>query len=260
MEWTDPRFVDYIHDDARDKEYATTWGHPTFMLRDLVADDLLCYPTTLCIRGNDYGGVSWKDDSAYYPRHAVNRVTKHSNPEVERALKSFSQSVASLVRTCSYLDEGFASRILNKGNIDATLGFLLTLLPNLTTLKVENDNHGSLHDFDHLRNVIKNVLRNGYRPTTTPRRVSPPLSKLKCVELTKDLHIETYAPLFQLPSIVSIRVDDVRNNNDFRLNCPGFHIEENSHSNFTYEFKVRSYRLFPERYTLIPKSHIAPTS
>ena len=43
MEWTDPWFISYIHDDTRDKDYMTTWSKPTFMLCDLIADNLLCY-------------------------------------------------------------------------------------------------------------------------------------------------------------------------------------------------------------------------
>lgn len=260
MEWTDPWFIDYIHDDARDKEYATTWAHPTLMLRDLVADDLLCYPTTLCISGNDYGGVAKNDDRPFYPLHAVDGVTRNSNPEIERVLKSFSLSVVSLVRTCPYLDRGLAFQILNKGNIGATLGFLFTLLPNLTTLKVAENIYHFSHDFGKLRDVINNVLRIGYT-TMNPHKVSPPLSKLNCVELKQDRDIWIYAPLFRLPSISSIRVDDVQDSVDLRFNCPGFHIKVNSsHSDSTSDYKVRSYRLFPERYTLSLKSHIATTA
>ena len=248
MEWTDPWFIAYIHDDARDKEYMTTWRHPTLMLRDLIADDLLCYPTTLCVDFNSYGRFDF-NRPFFVDSSDDDGVQEDPYSEAARAFTSCPQNIKSLVRACPYLDskDDIASCILDKCEVGATLGFLLTLLPNLTTLKILDNSNYVSHGLLNLRSIIKNVLKIGYSPTASSRRVSPPLSKLKSLELQRDT-INIYAPLFQLPSISSIRADDVYSGNVEKMKFPGFHIKAKKSLSrpASSDFKVRKYRIFPE--------------
>ena len=94
MEWTDPWFIAYIHDDARDKHYMTTWKHPMLMLRDLVADNLLCYPTTLCLSLDFYGGFAW---------NGGNRVVHDENND-DDAYADVTRTIVLPVESCPYLD------------------------------------------------------------------------------------------------------------------------------------------------------------
>ena len=268
MEWADPWFIAYIHDDARDKHYMTTWKHPTLMLRDLVADDLLCYPTTLCIGVDSDGCFASNDDIK-----TVIDENSHDDALEENGYSEVKRAIGSLVKACPYLDsEGrIASSILNGGDLGATLGFLLTLLPNLTILKTEDNIDFDSSAFDGLRSIIDNVLKIGYSPGTISHTVSPPLSKLRCLKLQQDLAVGVFAPLFQLPSISSISANNVINNSissSVMLQCPGFHIEVSKPLRLGFsdldvsfsDFKVRSYRLSLSEYTPSSKSIIVTTS
>ena len=254
MEWSNDWFIANNHEDARDKGYMTTWRHPTLMLRDLVANDLLCYPTTLSISEYGYGGFDSGDDG----------VTESSYSEVAQELTSFPQSIGSLVKACPYLDKWgtIASGILDKGQVGATLGFLMTLLPNLTTLKAVGSELSVSYGSTNLRSVLENIRKICYcrKKKTTSRRVSPPLAKLRCLELTEDKAVRAYAPLFRLPSISTIRAHNVRAYSTM-LQCPGFHIDvTHSLRTLNSHFEVRNYCSSLERCMLNLKSHIATTS
>ena len=234
----------------------TTWSHPALMLRDLIADDLLCYPATLCICHINRDHTTMGNLVLYDDNDKDDRA---------RALKSFPQTIGSLVKASPYLDSmgTIASDILNQGKVDATLGFLLTLLPNLITLKLEDTRYWDEYRSGSTKDIIKNVLKVRYSPTAISHIVSPPLSKLKCLVLKRGEALETYAPLIHLPSISNIsvaHVDCMYNHYNDMLKCPGFHIKvKKPPSSWVGDFEVRSHRLFPERYILSPTLIIATT-
>lgn len=202
----------------------TTWIHPTLMLRDLLAHDLLCYPTELSIYDHQSDYIYWDDGRDYDRRNGtLKRHDEHQGrySDVDRALESFPTNIGPLVERSPYLNghDRFISGVLEEGCIGATLGFLITLLPNLTTLHVIDYNEKvRTAEADSLGIVFVNVLQICYSPTIGPIKATPPLSKLSHLTLTRSdkgragdsFGLSMYAPIFYLPSMRSIYAQYIR--------------------------------------------------
>ena len=197
-----------------------TWGHPTLMLRDLIRDDLLCYPTTFSFNDpgsydafcDDYDSDS---DSVSDSENGTDRCS-----EVDRALKSFAKDVQPLIEMCPCFDgnEDLSRGVLG-GDIGATLGLLLNVLPNLRRLKIADFRERSLGE-GSLKRILDNMLITSQNPQEGS---TPPLSKLKSVifkrhgtEVYKpdNVSLSTFAPLFYFPSMRVFRADYLRANED----------------------------------------------
>lgn len=200
-----------IYGDPDKNRKSTTWKHPTLMLRDLIDTDLLYYPLRLSIADHDHYGVGWGDgnwdDGRVYEDSGVDQDDHYS--EVDRVLESFPKDLGPMVRACPYLgdDQDILTGILEEGYIGATLGFLLTLLPNLMILNVRD--YSTISDgAENLNLIIENILKVGYSSMFT--MVDPrPLTKLERVTFTRSdegvagdpWDLSMYAPLYYLPSM-----------------------------------------------------------
>lgn len=107
----------------------------------------MCYPTELYINDHAMEGVERNNERDVYDNEDSNYGREEDwKPrlcKIDRALKSFPQDVAPLVRACPYLNdeyEDLAGAVLGEGDIGATLGFLLTLLPNLEMIHITDYN------------------------------------------------------------------------------------------------------------------------
>ncbi|KAI4230244.1 MAG: hypothetical protein L6R36_000209 [Xanthoria steineri] len=196
-----------------DRYRVRTWAHPTLMLRDLLDNDLFCYPKELII---DYPVHDWD---------RVGNVSGHfKDPE---ALARLSEVVKPLIRSFHYLDsdEDLRRGIL-QGDRGATMGLLLHLLQNLTALMItvyHEDSPGP----GNLQQVLDGLLSNTNRSNTVANVASArPLSKLSQVKFTHGRHgisrnLSMWAPLFYLPSLRSVGAYSVRAKED-TWNYSGF--------------------------------------
>lgn len=207
--------------------------HPTLMLRDLLASDLLCYPTTIHIGDRTLESTGWDDDRYYDWRDfPVDRSKVHISG-VDQALNSMSQDLEPLLTACPYLKEQDALKpcVLKEGDVGATLGFLLTLLPNLTSIYFYD--YGSTSDgSENLNTIARNIVaasRASERPGTQS------LSKLTHMTITGSERDETgttrdlafYWPFFHLPSLRSLRGQYMNaNDNDWSYARLCSYIEE----------------------------------
>ena len=173
--------VTYGDRDINDEK--TTWIHPTLMLRDLLAHDLLFYPTEISINNHLEDDFEWDDGRDYDDKGNLKRHGEHEvrYSDVDRALESFPRNIGPLVRMCPYMNghNHLISGVLEEGCIGATLGFLITLLPNLTTLNVVDCNEYMMRlggGSDKLETVFKNVLQIFYKPAVRQIEATPPLS------------------------------------------------------------------------------------
>ncbi|KAI4229561.1 MAG: hypothetical protein LQ349_006374 [Xanthoria aureola] len=201
--------------DPADHYSVTTWAHPTLMLRDLLDNDLFCYPKKLFING-PVNYAHW---------HHVGDVSGHlENPE---ALARLSEVVKPLIRSFHYLDsdEDLRRGIL-QGDKGATIGLLLHLLQNLTALMITVNDENSQRP-GNLKQVLDGLLSNINRSNTVANVASDrPLSKLSQVNFTHDPHgisrsLSMWAPLFYLPSLRSVGAYSVRAKED-TWNYSGF--------------------------------------
>lgn len=146
------------------------------MLRDLHANDLFCYPTTIHIGDRRHGMGGWDDGRDYSWRdyYTVGRKVRES--DVDRALLSFPQDLELLLTACPHLGgkNAFKQYILKEGDIGATLGFLLTLLPNLTSIYI-TDYGSTSHGSGNCNDVARNIVEAGRSPG---RPATQTLSKL----------------------------------------------------------------------------------
>lgn len=187
------RHIIYGRRDWLDERKSTEWVHPTLMLRDLVRGDLLCYPVIFSLNKN-YG-----NDTDRYP-------------DVDRALKSFVKDVGPLVEMCTCFDgdEDLSRGVLEEGDIGATLGLLLNVLPNLKKLEIKNHCERSLGN-GSLKRILDSMLTTSQKP---PRGSIQSTSKLESVLFRRrgGVHdrfsygnLSTYTPLFHFPSMRYIR-------------------------------------------------------
>lgn len=195
---------------------ATTWAHPTLMLRDLLDNDLFYYPKELFIHDPDYDYADWD--------HVGNVSAYFENPE---ALARLSEVVKPLIRSFHYLDsdEDLRREIL-QGDNGATIGLLLHLLQNLTALMIFNY-HEDSRGMGNITQVLDGLLSNTNRSNTVANVASArPLSKLSQVSFTHVQHgtsrsLFMWAPLFYLPSLRSVGAYFVRAKED-TWNYSGF--------------------------------------
>ncbi|KAI4247203.1 MAG: hypothetical protein L6R40_001546 [Gallowayella cf. fulva] len=202
----------------KDKYEENFWLHPTLMLRHLLSHDLFCYPTSLAIRDHNYPGAEWDDGRQYDDDGTV--IHGQSRSDVDLALESFPKDVEPLIRPFSHLhrDVDLTSAILEDGDIGATLGSLLYLLPNLMTLNITDYNERS-DGMANLKQILDDVLAASNQCSQNAAVASaPPLSKLNHVTFTRsdcgnvgdNWELEMWAPLFYLPSMRTVRSDHLR--------------------------------------------------
>ena len=199
----------------------TTWVHPTLMLRDLLKDDLMCYPTELHINDHAVDAVARDDGRNIYDDGVQDEEWEPRRSEVDTALESLSKAFEPLVRACPYLQNDevdLKQAILNEGDIGATLGFLLTLLQNLKTLHIT--------DYD-MRNfsgkylgamdfVVDKVVIDTFSSSPSSTHVKP-LGQLREIIFTCgdksdriNYSLDLHASFFYLPSIRTVRLLDIR--------------------------------------------------
>ncbi|KAL8991785.1 MAG: hypothetical protein Q9169_007654 [Polycauliona sp. 2 TL-2023] len=116
-------------------------------------------------------------------------------------------------------DEDLTCEILEEGDIGATLGLILHLLPNLRRLTVTDFNERSI-GMGNLQQILSGMLINNNKAYGEKSRAPSvqPLSKLKHITFTRSdqgMHgdqwdLAMWAPLFYLPSIRSVRAEYVR--------------------------------------------------
>ena len=188
------RHITYGRQYSPDRDSAT-WVHPTLMLRDLIHNDLLCYPVVLSLnKTND-------DNTA-------------SDPDVDHGLRSLAKEVEPLIEMCTCFrgDEALSRGVLKEGDIGATLGLLLNVLPNLRDLKIIHYRERSPGN-GSLKRILDRILTT---TQNTPRGSIPCPSKLESVifrrfdrvlNMADNETLSTYTPLFYLPSMRSICVD-----------------------------------------------------
>ncbi|KAI4180071.1 MAG: hypothetical protein LQ346_007065 [Caloplaca aetnensis] len=199
--------------DPESNEKATTWIHPTLMLRDLQRDDLLCYPTSLSIYGYGYSGA-W-DDGKYDSDIDGSNIDRKS--EVDYALEHFPKDIGPLVKACPYIDgdKELTNAILEGGDSGATLGLLLNILPRLTDLDITDYCEASDGGVN-LRQILdrmvsdSNTYMSGAQGESTNSGCK--LKTITLVNLDKEStddewNLSMYAPLFYTPSVRSIRVE-----------------------------------------------------
>ncbi|KAL9036227.1 MAG: hypothetical protein Q9180_004421 [Flavoplaca navasiana] len=205
-------YANITYGDSSRNDARTIWVHPTFMLRDLLDEDLFCYPRKLSIYDDIYLGADWEDSRSY---------DSDDTSEVSKALVCVSEHLKpSMIPAFQQVDgdEDLTCDILQKGDIGATLGLLLILLPNLTTLSITDFNEQS-NGMGNLKQILDIILADSNdRTRTAAMGPTQPLSKLRHVHFTRsdqgmegDLwDLEMWAPLFYLPSVRSVRAEYIR--------------------------------------------------
>lgn len=203
------------------------------MLRDLLASDLFCYPKTIQIGDRKHGIAGWDDGRDYDRRNFYVVGSKARKSEVDRALVSFPQDLEPLLMACPHLEEQHALKqcILKEGDIGATLGFLLTLLPNLTSIHITD--YGSTSDgSENLNNVARKIVEASRSPG---RPGTHNLSKLTHMSIkhsergiaSSHRDLAFYWPFFHLPSLRSLRGQHIHAiDNDWSYARLCSHIEE----------------------------------
>ena len=234
--WRKHHYANITYGDPDWTRDETTWVHPTLMLRDLVAGDLLYYPRAMYVNDNRDG--DW-DDGRYYTSDDEDDFPHDRRPytEIDRALEWFPRDIQPLCAASPYLSLGgdkeiLAKRIVCKGRIGTTLGFLLTLLPSLDSLHIKDYNKYS-SGIEDLKTIIENVIHSNQNASEKfPSKRA--LSKLRSLTFSRtrgfmgamwDLHV--YAPFFYLPGIRILQADSVMADKD-TWSYPGMHsnIEE----------------------------------
>ena len=216
--------------DPEENDRNSTWVHPTLMLRDLLRDNLLSYPRILSINDHAYEGPDWDDGREY--SGIDGECDEDCQSEVYHALQAFPDDVGPLVKACPYVngDCDLMRGILEKGDIGATLGLLINLLPNLTTLKVTDYNDGS-HGVGNFKQILDEMLNSTVDPSNNNFVGSTyPTCKLREFSITRSdegIHIGSwdvsmYAPLFYLPSMQSISLGYLRTSEEV-WSYPGHH-------------------------------------
>ena len=211
-------YAHITYGDPEENDPRTTWVHPTLILRDLLRDDLFSYPRTFSINDHTYEGAEWDDGRVYsgIDRECVG--DRHS--EVYHALQELPDDVGPLVKVCPYInrDDDLIRGILEEGDIGATLGLLISLLPNLTGLEITDYNDGS-DGIANLKQILDEMLNFNVDAINLNHGESTyPICKLRELSITRsdqgshgdDWDISMYAPLFYLPSMQSISVGYLR--------------------------------------------------
>ena len=203
-----------------------TWIHPTLMLRDLLLDDLLSYPSELSINYN----FEWYDGRLFSDSGISSEANYQS--EVYSVLETFSEDVGPLVQACPYVngDEELTSAILKEGNIGATLGLLLNVLPNLTHLEITDYDEESA-SYLNLKQILDRMARaRNDRKKNNEKTCTQPVCKLRHITFTRSdkgilgdsINLARYAALFYFPSVRFIRVEYLRNGREI-WNYPAHH-------------------------------------
>ncbi len=205
---------------------ASTWSHPTLMLRDLQRDDLLCYSTMLSINGHDYEG----DGGRYY---SVNDVSNgvDCNSEVDYALEHFPKDIGPLVKACPYIDgdEELTNAFLEDGDSGATLALLLNILPRLTDLEVTEYCEASDGGVN-LRQILDRMVSDSNSSMSGAQGESKNsgcnLKNIRLVYSNEGLAPEggwsssMHPPLFYTPSVRSIHIECLSSHKEV-WNYPG---------------------------------------
>lgn len=217
----------------RETRHSATWIHPTLMLRDLLASDLMSYPTSIYIGDYSHHSAGW-DDGREYDRRRFNVDTgRDGTSEVDRALEPMLRDLEPLLTACPYLEEQDALKhcILKEGDIGTTLGFILIQLPNLASIYITDC--GRISDgSENFNTVVGNIVATGQ---TTGRSGIPSLSKLTYMSLSRnsrprtgnDWDLAFLWPLFHLPSLRSLHGHNINaSGNDWSYAQLRSHIEE----------------------------------
>ena len=196
----------------------TAWTHPTLMLLDLVRDDLLYYPWVLTINHCAYESVEWYEDLYGLNSEADSDSDTDRYSDVDRALRSFADEFKPLIKACTYFnkDEELSRGVL-EGEIGATLGLLLNVLPNLRTLDITAYSERS--SGTRIR-VLNRVLDRMLNKSSKPARGSmPSLGKLETVifkgrdselDIINKSNLSSYTSLLHFPSIRYFFVKNLR--------------------------------------------------
>ncbi len=199
-------------------EKATTWIHPTLMLRDLQRDDLLCYPTKLSVNDHRNEGAEWDDGRDHPVSDDPNGLNYKS--KVDYALEHFPKHIGPLVKACPYIngDKALTNAILEDGDIGATLGLLLNILPRLTDLMITDYNGSSDGGVNFKRILDRMVIDSNSSMSGAQGEYRNSGCKLNNITLTRSdegasfdkWDLSMHAPLFYTPSMRSIRVEYLR--------------------------------------------------
>ena len=195
-------------------EKETTWDHPNLMLRSLIRNDLLCYPITLSVSDPPHQGHGWVDGDS----ESENDTDRGTG--VNSVLKSFAKEIEPLVKMCSVFDGNQnLSRDVLEGDINATLGLLLNILPKLRKLRIKHDSE-SLLGTGSLKRILDSMLTSTQE---SQQGSKPSLSKLESVifdgrdtafDRVDNWDLSAYASLFHFPSMRLFRTEYLRDGQD----------------------------------------------
>ncbi len=203
------------------------------MLRDLLTSDLMSYPTSIYIGDHSHHSAGWDDGREYDRRRFNVDRSRDGTSEVDIALVPMLRDLEPLLTACPYLEEQDALKhcILKEGDIGATLGFILTLLPNLASIYITD--YGCTSDgSENFNTVVRNIVAAGQ---STGRSGIPSLSKLTHMSLIRsgrpafgnDWDLAFFWPFFHLPSLRSLRGQNINaSGNDWSYARLRSHIEE----------------------------------
>ena len=144
--------------------------------------------------------------------------------DVYHVLQAFPDDVGPLVKDRLYIngDDELMRGILEEGDIGATLGLLINLLPNLAALGITNYNYGS-NGIWKFRRILDNMVASAVENSNNNSvRSTNPTCKLREVNITRSdpvyrtpsWSLSMYAPLFYLPSMQSISVEYLKTSMD----------------------------------------------
>lgn len=230
----------------------TTWPHPTLMLRDLLYNDSLCYPRILYLNDNGYHNEGWYESrdsgpSGHCDGHGRFQGYSDSSDDesydsdgdsccsiVEQTLATFYRNLEALCKSSQYLNRNGNDRHIRQcilgGQIGATLGLLLTLLPNLEAIQI-TEFGVNLEGLENLTTVIRNVVTTRCSDLGISKSPAPP-GKLQSITFPENnhrhylssrrWHLEPYAPFFFLPSMRTFQAQHCRAISG-TWNFPGLH-------------------------------------
>ena len=168
--------------------------------------------------------------------------------------------------------------ILEEGDIGATLGLLISLLPNLTGLEITDYNDGS-DGIANLKQILDEMLNFKVDASNLNHVDSTyPMCKLRELSITRsdqgihgdDWDTSMYAPLFYLPSMQSISVGYLRTAGELwsysghrsclkRLSFQSAEMDLQSFETYTKDIEnLQELRLSLKRNNGIPSSNLLP--
>ena len=205
--------------------------HPLQLLEQICADPRVAwYPRSLTLKGSLARGEEHRDeefaplmddeefDQKYEPEYFNGDFWKSDAINVYRVIRSWAEEIRGLVFHYGYFDKKESECWYNqirKGNREAVVELLLTLLPNLETIELRGWNTG----VDHLVKIIRCITRPPKESSKGTKEGTRLLMKLREVRL-RGWQMTSGSEDFDLAGCLAL-LPSMRKIYWVKVDCPG---------------------------------------